>query len=270
MLQTKKIAISLAVIIGLIGIMVSCDDNPADSSSETGTLQVVLHDAPANYEAVNVYIESVEVNNSANEEEGWITISNPEQTYDLLELVNGATEVLGEAELQSGTYEQIRLILGDQGHSLVVDGTQESLFIPSGAQTGIKLNVDAVIEPGITYTLLLDFDASRSVVKAGNSGRYLLKPVIDATNEAITGSIAGSVEPAESEPFIYAVEGPDTLSSTKANAEDGSFQLIGLEEGTYTIAVDPTNEVYNQTEESGVAVEVGETTEIGTLTVPTN
>ncbi|MFO7799119.1 DUF4382 domain-containing protein [Rhodohalobacter sp.] len=270
MLLKKLLSISFAALIGMSLLIVGCEDTTIGTDADgTGTLEVLLHDAPANYEEVNVFIERVEVNNGETEG-GWETISTPEQSYDLLELVNGAMEVLGSAELEAGTYEQIRLILSSDGHSVVVDGTEHDMFVPSGEQTGIKLNVNAEIEPGITYTLLLDFDAARSVVERGNeqSGiQYLLKPVISASNEAVTGNISGTIEPVDAQPFIYAIADSDTLSSTKADTSDGTFMLVGLEEGTYTVSVDPTNDAYQTSDTTGVEVTVGDTNEIGTVTL---
>lgn len=271
MFYNKIATVLFALLTTVTLLFVSCDKNSATNNTpETGTLEVQLHDAPANFEEVNVFIESVEVNNGQNED-GWMEISSPQQSYDLLKLTNGATEVLGSAELEEGTYEQIRLILSSNGHSVVIDGTEHDMFVPSGEQTGIKLNVNAEIEPDITYTLLLHFDAARSVVERENqqSGtEYLLKPVISATNEAITGNIAGTVEPVDAYPFIYAISNSDTLSSTKADTTDGTFKLIGLEEGTYTISVDPTNEAYQSSDTTGVEVTIGETNDIGTVTLP--
>lgn len=267
MLPQRLLGIPLAIILSFSIIFASCDNAGTGASGDTGTLEIQLHDAPANYEEVNVFIESVEINN-AEEENGWEEFSNPEQTYDLLKLTNGATELLGSKELPAGTYEQIRLILSSDGHNVVIDGEEHSMFVPSGEQTGIKLNVNAEIQPDITYTLLLDFDAGRSVVQRGNqqSGiEYLLKPVISASNEAETGNIAGTVDPADSESFVYAIADSDTLSSTKADTSDGSFKLIGLEDGSYTVSVDPTNESYQSKDTTGVEVTVGETNDIGTI-----
>lgn len=274
MVQQKLLAIPLAIMLTFSLILVGCGGSGTgtNASGETGTMEVQLHDAPTNYEEVNVFIERVEINNTE-DDSGWEEISSPEQTYDLLELTNGATEVLGSKELPVGTYEQIRLILSSDGHSVVVDGSEHSMFVPSGAQTGIKLNVNAEIKPDITYTLLLDFDASRSVVERGNEQSgidYLLKPVISASNEAETGNIAGAVDPADAEPFVYAIANSDTLASTKADTSDGSFKLIGLEDGTYTVSVDPTNDNYQSTDTTGVDVSVGETNDIGTIVVSQN
>lgn len=273
MLHQKLLTIPLALLLAVSIMFAGCNTSP---DSGTGTLEVLLHDAPANYDAVNVFVESVEVNNAATDT-GWVEINSPQQSYDLLKLTNGAMEVLGSAQLEAGTYEQIRLILSRDGHSVVIDSVEHDMFVPSGEQTGIKLNVNAEIEPDITYTLLLDFDATRSVVERGNeqSGiEYLLKPVISASNEAVTGNIAGVVEPVDSEPFIYAIDNsgtePDTLSSTKASDTDGSFTLVGLEAGTYMVSIAPTNENYQPKDTTGVDVTVGETNELGTVTLSQN
>ncbi len=269
MLQQRITGTLVAILVAIPLIFVGCD--PA-ASGETGTMKVMLHDNPADYDEVNVFIEGVEVNN-AEDDTGWVEIGTPQETFDLLELTNGAMEELGTEELEAGTYEQIRLILGSDGHSVVIDSVEHDLKVPSGAQTGIKLNINAEIEPDITYTILLDFDAHRSVVKAGNeqSGvQYLLKPVISATNQAVTGNIAGVVDPAEAEPVVYAIAGSDTLTSTQADTSDGSFTLVGLEAGTYTVSIDPTNDTYQSQDTTGVDVTVGETNDIGTITLSQN
>lgn len=43
----------------------------------------------------------------------WIVVSQPNATYNLLELVNGMVQELGISELEAGKYNQIRLVLGE-------------------------------------------------------------------------------------------------------------------------------------------------------------
>lgn len=270
MIKQKILSIPFVLLLTVMVVFTGCDSPfGTGDDSDTGTMEVMLHDAPADYEAVNVFIERIEVNN-AEQDTGWVEIGAPQQSYNLLELTNGAMAQLGDAELETGTYEQIRLILSEGGHNVVIDGESHDMFVPSGPQTGIKLNVNAEIEPGITYTLLLDFDANRSVVERGNQQQgmeYLLKPVIRATNEAVTGNIAGVVEPVEAEPFVYAIANDDTLSSTKADTSDGSFMLVGLEEGSYTVSADPANEDFDSADTTDVEVTVGETNDVGTISL---
>jgi len=263
MLSTKTLRYLLTSVFGLALFIAGCSTS-ADSGM--GTLEVRMVDAPIdNAKEVNVVINSVQVNNSETDT-GWVTINEPNKTYNLLDLTNGAYAVLGEAELEAGTYEQIRLILDSEGNNIVFeDGDSEPLFVPSGAQTGVKLNVNAEIEPGFTYTLLLDFNASKSVVKAGNSGKYLLKPVIRASNMATTGKIVGTVLPAEARSEIHAVVDQDIITTTFADETDGTFELPGLDAGTYTVRIEPREEGYADADTSGVVVEVGEASDIETV-----
>lgn len=266
------------------------------SGSGYGTLEVRLHDAPGDFEEVNVFVERVEVKrqstngndendngnseengedneeNGDNNENGWIVISEPNQSYNLLELTNGVYEVLGQIELEAGYYNQIRLIVSNENNNVVVNGNEHAMFVPSGEQTGVKLNIQAEIENGSELVVMLDFDAKRSVVKRGIGNAptpYLLKPVIRATLLDNVGSIAGTVLPVESRSIVYAVSGEDTVSTTFANLENGQFKLMGLEEGFYTVSVEPREEGYPETEREDVEVQVGHVTDLGEINLET-
>lgn len=250
-------------------LLTSCDvaDN-GNSNSTRGTLQVYLTDAPGNYEAVWIDIQEVRIHRSENEEiedddDGWITISEEPKKVNLLDLTNGKLEVLGETDLDEGMYSQIRLILGDD-NEVVKNGVTHSLDTPSAQQSGLKLNVNAEIEGGQVYTLLLDFDASRSIIEAGNSGKFLLKPVIRAVAFTETGAIEGSIEPAESLPWVYAIAGTDTVAGTRADAE-GEFRLVGLLSGSYNVAINPSEEGYSDEIISDVDVTAPDTTDLGVI-----
>jgi Xaa-Pro aminopeptidase len=91
----------------------------------------------------------------------------------------GHTPIIGsdaDAELEAGTYTQIRLIVGDD-NTAVIDGTAHDLTVPSGAQTGIKIPHVFEVTTDTEHELVLEFDPDQSVVDSGGSG-YLLKPVI--------------------------------------------------------------------------------------------
>lgn len=256
----------LPIVIFSLVFLASCG---TDSDTSMGSLEVRMHDAPIDSaDEVNVSVKQVEINEGS-DEQGWSVISSPNQTYNLLDLTNGAYEVLGDTTLPTGIYQQIRLVLNETGHSVVVDGQSYNLKIPSGTQTGVKLNVNAEIKENITYELLLDFDVARSVKEAGNSqaNEYILRPVIHATNNAVTGAIAGTVNPSEAEPVVYAIQGSDTLGTTIADTSSGDFSIIGLEEGSYDISIDPRDGDYETADTTGVDVTIGETNDIGTIEV---
>lgn len=247
--------------------LVSCEEGIlTDDLTEKGTLQVIMHDQPVNYDEVWVEVDHVKVHRNENAEDGetgWTVVAEPQERFDLLQLINGAEVVLGEEELEAGTYRQMRLVLGEE-NSVVVDGEEHDLEVPGGSQTGVKLNINTEIEPDFTHTIVLDFDASRSVVQRGQAqqgGSFLLKPVIRASTPELTGNIAGSVTPAEAEPFVYAIAEEDTLAGSRADEESGEFLLRGLDAGTYDVAFEP-NEDYEEVTIEDVDVAIGETTQM--------
>ncbi|WP_138431606.1 DUF4382 domain-containing protein [Fodinibius saliphilus] len=273
----KNITLLITLSIALIFGITSCDTTSENGG--TGTMSVALTDAPANYDSVNVTINSVRVNNGETaetdssesdeeaEEDGWVTIMDQSMKVNLLELTNGNTIMLGTEELEAGTYEQIRFILGDD-NTVTVDGKTQELQTPSSQQSGLKLNVNAEVEDGSNYTLLVDFDAARSIVKKGNGG-YLLKPVLRAVSLAETGSISGTVQPSDFNTNVMAISGEDTVTST-ITADNGNFTIIGLQEATYDVGFDPSSDQYTDSTQTGIEVESGEETELGTIELKSN
>lgn len=258
----KIVTTSFTVLLAIVTI-IACD--PSENYS-TGTLQVMLTDAPAAYESVFIDIEEVRVHMESDADEennGWRTINDQPIRVDLLDLTNGNMEILGEEDLEPGTYSQMRFILGDD-NELVINGQSVPLTTPSAQESGLKLNIDAEIESNSTYTLLLDFDASRSIVQAGNSGNYLLKPVIRTVNLTETGSISGDITPADAQPWVYAIAEEDTVAGTQATM-DGDFLLIGLTSGTYDLSFSPSDDDLNPTFVPNVNVIAPDTTSIGTI-----
>ena len=158
---------------------------------------------------------------------------------------------------------QIRLILGDN-NSIKIDGNEIDLTAPSAQHSGLKLNVHAELTEGITYKILLDFDAARSIVKTGN-GKYNLKPVIRSITEAQSGAIKGVVDSVESIPAVFAIVADDTVATTYAD-ENGKFLLKGVPAGTYTVSFDP-KEGYQGFQKTDVSVTIGSVTDLGTVTL---
>jgi len=252
----KENIIRLAAIIYSITVAMfifSCSDSTSpENNSGQGQIKITMVDAPAGYDEVNIVVTRVEVHKSgADSTSGWFVINNNMATYNLLLLRNGASVVLGDHSLDAGHYTQIRLIIGT-GSNVIVDGVTYPLEIPSGQQTGVKLNHSFDIQDGVVYELLLDFDAERSILLTGN-GQYKLKPVIRVTPAAISGSISGEINPVSTAGFVYAISGTDT-SLTTAEPIAGSFMLMGLLEQTYRVEVFSEDPAYNDTTITNVVV----------------
>ncbi len=239
-----------------------CSDSTSPEPGR-GQLKLTMVDFPAGYDEVNIVVTRVEVHRSGSDSSsGWFLINNSPATYDLLLLRNGASVVLGDHSLEAGHYTQIRLIIGT-GSNIVVDGVTHPLEISSGQITGIKLNHSFDIEDGIVYELLLDFDAERSIVAAGN-GTYKLKPVIRVTPAAISGSISGEINPVSTAGFVYAISGTDT-SLTIAEPITGSFRLMALLQQTYRVEVFSADPAYYDTTIVNVNVAANQNTALETV-----
>jgi hypothetical protein len=252
-----------AVSFTMLLILISCD-NPAELTSDTGTLEVRMIDSPGMFDEVNIQVDSVQTHiTSSDSIHGWYTLNSTPATYDLLKLVNDADTVIGQADLPTGKYSQIRLYIGS-GSNVVINSVQYPLEISSGSQSGLKLNIHATIEPNITYTLMLDFDAARSIVVTGNQS-YQLKPVIRTVAAATTGNIVGTVLPPSAGPTIWAYSQSDTLTTT--TDPTGAFRLAYLIPDSYSVHIVPSNTTYRDSTLTGVLVTAGNTTSIGTISL---
>lgn len=241
---------------------ISCDNQNDKNGASKATLQVSLTDSPAEYDAVLIEIIDVRINRS-DDENGWVSLDNVQTgIYDLLELTGGIDTLIALSEVDSGKIGQIRLVLGEN-NSVVIDGDTLSLNTPSAQQSGLKINVHDRLEAGFTYKLLLDFDAANSVVKAGNSGNYNLKPVIRAYFEAHDGAIRGTLANS-----VHAVVTAivDTDSAGSFTDSTGQFFIGGLFEGVYRVDID-ADSGWSDTTLTNIVVSNGMVTELGTITL---
>jgi hypothetical protein len=248
--------------VSLVTLLSSCE-----SDEKNARVEVWLTDAPGDYQEVNVEIEGVEIHASENDNgNGWKSLDVDDRIVNLLDLTNGKDTLLGSIEIPAGKISQIRLKLGDN-NSVKVGDKVYSLTIPSGSQSGLKLQVHETFVEGVTYKILLDFDVARSIVLTGSS-QYKLKPVIRTITEAQTGAIKGIVDPKESTPAIYAINGTDTLGTTYSDST-GHFLLRGIPAGTYEVHFVPNSD-YQFVEKTGVNVQVGAVTNLETITIQEN
>ncbi|WP_373520722.1 DUF4382 domain-containing protein [Aquiflexum sp.] len=257
--QINSLFMGLAVLF----LTVSCDMQNKQITSPDGNakVNVYLIDAPANYDEVWVEVLAVEILPKGGSEENgssWINLAHEseDQKINLLSLVGGNSAHLGEIEVPAGEISQIRLLLGDDNY-IIKDGQRIDLSTPSAQQSGLKLKIDKPLNPGISYDLIIDFDASQSIVRAGNSGQYILKPVLRVVAEE-SSTIEGTILPLEAGPVeVTAVLGDETLGTY--TDESGKFVLRGLKTGSYILEIVP-NESYLGVTLEAVETETGKVT----------
>jgi len=256
-MNNVKLFLGMFLSIGLL-MLAACGGSSSSGSAEPGTLSLQMVDATTpDFKAIYVTIDRVDVHLEGGD---WTTVASPQKTYNLLELVNGVQETLGEEELAPGNYTQMRLILSetpDDGLNLLdkeheygnyvitLDDVSHELKTPSGMQSGIKLVNGFTIASNETTELILDFDAARSVVVAGNLSKdnykYLLKPTIKVVASAamVQGHVFedGTEEPLPPLPNTRVSAHRPASAETQAatlSADDGGYALF-LTPGNYQL-----------------------------------
>jgi len=251
--------------------MFACGGGGGSSSSgEVGTVSMSLTDAMSNkFNAVYVTIDDVQVHTkgNGNGNNSWQSASAPNlpKTFNLYDLANGVREEIGLADLAIGTYTQMRLIIGtvpDDGinelseahpyanYVIDTEDNYQELKIPSGINTGIKIVHGFTISTDQTTELILDFNAEKSVVVAGNSGNWLLKPTIKVGSIEELSIIRGKVTSDGTNGIADALVSVQVFDGTYADDKDKvtvQTSTITDPSGYFAIFVSPleTGDEYN-------------------------
>ena len=240
--------------------------------SDEGRLSIYLTDAASDaYQAVYVSIDEVQVHRGdvsadagdvtdedvIDTDQGWQTVASPGKTYNLMELVNGVLTQLGVADLESGPYTQMRLMLKaspddsinilGQRHpypNYIIDSRDavHELKVPGAYQSGIKLVHSFDIARGVTMDLILDFDAQKSVVQAGNSGNYNLKPAIKVVDTVDRALVTGIVTDTAGDPLAGALVSAQIPAPNAADPADRvivAASTLTDDEGAYQLFLLP-------------------------------
>lgn len=219
---------------------------------------VRMTDAPGPYSAVNVDIQGVEITG----DNGKAVLLNVNAgIYNLINFSNGIDTLIASGSLETSNVQQIRLILGTR-NSVVDAGTTYPLSTPSADQSGLKLQVHQTLSAGILYSVLLDFDANKSIVETGN-GTYKLKPVIRTIEAPISGTIKGKITPVGTLAVVTVTSATNITYSTNVTTT-GDFKILGLPAGIYSLTVTPALPLAPATK-TNITVTTGVNTDIGTI-----
>ncbi len=112
---------------------------------------------------------------------------------NLLEYQNGERAMLLDAAtVAAGDYNWMRLLVVEADSYVVVDDQQHPLEIPSGEQSGLKLNRGFSVAVGSLTDFTIEIDLRKSLTVTGN-GRYKLRPTLRLVDNLETNSLSGTV-----------------------------------------------------------------------------
>lgn len=233
-----------------------------DKKEEKGTINIQLTDAVIDDEDVKAVVLSIE-EVMVKGDDGFETIEtfDPPVSLNIMEFQHGDAFFLLEEELEPGTYSEIRMVLdnekgSDESGTYIEfnDGRKEYLKVPSGSSSGYKAKGTFTINDETVTAITLDFDLRKAVVKAGNSGKYILKPVIRLIENDYAAVLKGTYEPEtpRNRIMIYAYKEGDfssgeadedvddaTIFPNAVNSdlldESNNFTLAFMEAGSYNL-----------------------------------
>lgn len=271
-------------------IYTSCSKEVNSSASIPQGQQRVsirLSDNPVNFGAVNVDIQSVEVqvipdsclnhfhddmdhdgnddhdHNHASRCSTWDTLNINPGVYNLLDLANGTDTILANGLTVSGKITKIRLTLGDN-NSVVIDSVSYPLTLWNNDHTvTLALRGEDVDQIGTNdLQFWLDFDAAHSIVRV-HDNHFVLRPFLRVWLPAHTASIKGYVLPDSAESVVAAVFNGDTLVAIPRH--DGYFKIRGITATSTDVFINATANSYQDTTITGVPLQIGQATDLGTI-----
>lgn len=265
-LRNKYTLVLIALILSSIAY-ISCQkgvDSGIDDNSKA-RLEVRLTDNP-NLDLSEVWVDVREVQIKMDDTTSITLAGSRPGMYNLLELTNGRDTLLSDALIPPGTISQIRLVLGSNNYAVTATGDTVELDTPSAQQSGLKVQVHQTVTGGMLYRLILDFDAAKSVIKAGNSGKYILKPVLRIISFIPSGgNVRGVVLPDSVRTAIYAIKGIDTIATTYSDTTmSGAYFFNDIIAGNYNFSYVPQDTIHQPTQRS-VVVNLGQTTIVDTV-----
>lgn len=281
-------------VIGLTALfLAACGGGGGGSGGGVGTMSLKITDAPFPATDGCVSAAKIEIKEAtAKGPDGFVTLlaeADGPVTIDLWDLRAGISENLALADIPTGAYSEIRLVVNQATIEFEDGSTPQDFKIPSGMSSGLKIKIDppVLIASGQTSEVMLDVNLTESFHTTGLGGEptcddlkagetmVIFRPVIRAINEAETALVVGVVSDDTGAPLgdaevcafpagmiVDNTTVPTAMTlSTPASMEPevaaGSYALA-LEPGDYDLYVRPQGTEAKVLIASGVSVAAGD------------
>jgi hypothetical protein len=200
---TKRV-LTVSTLAGIAALTAACGggsgSNTSTSTSDSGTFSLAVTDGPVD-SAQHVVVEFDGVSIQPVDGEVIEFLFDTPKSLDLLALQGSLSEPLVAGEsVPAGDYEWIRLHVnatrdGVMDSYIDIDGSRLELYVPSGAETGLKLVSGFTVAAGGAADFTIDFDLRKSVTNPpGMADAAILRPALRLVNNMVVGSVAGTVD----------------------------------------------------------------------------
>ena len=246
-LRAARRAASLTLGAAALAALAAC--GAGTTSAAPGRISLLLTDAPGDMQQAVVTISEIDLMGSS----GKVVLMNTPVTTDLLTLANNTAQLVQDAVVPAGSYTQLRFVITG-GYVAVDDGQGGTAYyasspdyaglpqgvtaagrlqMPSYAQSGLKVNLPggSVDVNGGQKIVLVDFNVAQSFgQQAGNSGMWVMHPVVKATDFETTGSVTVQLTLADTVTLPTVHDTAVTLGDFDAvlTAGDGTTRTLPL------------------------------------------
>jgi hypothetical protein len=202
---------TLACCLVALNALGACSDS---TGVGPGKISILLTDAPGDVKAAVVTISEIYLQGSDR-----VVLRDEPVTIDLLTLANSTALLVDEATVPAGTYSQLRFVITDayievengDGTTNIYASSPSYAGLPSGARVAGELQMPSLAQSGLKVELpggairiegdqrilLVDFDVAQSFGHvAGGSGRWVMHPVVHATDFVATGTLTATLRTA--------------------------------------------------------------------------
>jgi hypothetical protein len=247
-------------------------------------VQVLLTDAPFPYADVAdvivhvVRVEAAALFDTSGTNDPWLTIAEPDRAFDLLDLQQGASALVGEGQIDAGEYDAVRLTINTSLSRIrFKDNSIATVHWPSDSSA--ELTLIAAVQgtlpvPQSGASIVIDFDVGRSFLYNEVDRSFDFIPWLRAVNPAATGSIAGLVTRDDGGSPVPVVDATVTVYSGNPGyppswfvagsghtGPDGLYRIAYLLAGSYIVRIElPGESGLQPSQHVDVAVAVGEET----------
>ncbi|WP_338726785.1 DUF4382 domain-containing protein [Haladaptatus sp. DJG-WS-42] len=161
------------------------------TATETTAEEAALQEESETETEETATMTEAETAGEGESDDGWETYDVDAKTFDLTQLQDENAQKLSEFDLEAGTYTEVRLHISGVNGTLT-DGEQVNVKLPSNTlKIKSEFTVDAETETDFVYDI--------TVHSAGNSGKYIIKPVVSESGANIPYTDIDANESDESE-----------------------------------------------------------------------
>jgi hypothetical protein len=230
-MKTKNLFTATILVLSITFLASCSNDDGASYGDEKSQTNFYITDAPtdnANVKGVIVTVADVKINGVSIE-------GFTKATIDLMQYQKGMKKLLGNLELNTGTYSNIALVLDHQTNAsgnapgsyvLMTNGTIKAI---QNSSNSININGAFEVLASSENNIVLDFDIRKAIVESGSDDfKFVtaseLSTSVRVVNEASAGEIKGTASDIQntSDKIIVYAYAKGTFNTTKETSAQGS------------------------------------------------